>query len=337
MESWLADRYLAAPFWVPGAIMQPLLNWYLETATRVQLLLHRTAEDLPSTEEIAALSDELMDAHYDQPRELFEHFLGRIMKYSMGLWESGARTLEESQQQMMDDVCTKAQLQEGQHVLDIGCGFGAFAAHVLQHYPQARVTGLSLSKVQCDYMREMQNTPGHVLHTDRFRLIEGDFNTVQLNERFDRVVSIGVFEHVSNLARGLEAVRGLMTEEALCFLHYIVYRRPMHRIPPRPPESNFIHRYIFPGGRVWFDEELYKHDQDLKISDYWFLNGVNYRRTLEAWLVNFHANLPALRKTGKVEERVLKVWDLYLRICVAVFSSGGGRWYGNGQYLLRPA
>ena len=315
--------------------MQWALNLYIDSWNKLGLLLHRERKPYAYAEEIAVQSTELMETHYDQPQELFDNFLGGIMKYSMGLWDTGAASLEESQVHMLDDLCEKAELEDGQALLDIGCGFGSFVEHALRKYPNATVFGLSLSKVQCDYMRAMQNTPGHTLHTDRFRLVEGDFNTVRIHRQFDRIVSIGVFEHVSNLGRALQSVRSMLMREGQCFLHYIVFRSPLDRLPYRPPECNFFHRYLFPGGRIWFDQELYNYQDGLRIDRYWYINGSNYRHTLQAWLTNLLRNWDRIQATGKFDAKHLKVWEFYLRVCIGVFSSGRGEYYGNGQYLLK--
>ncbi|MBI3993401.1 MAG: class I SAM-dependent methyltransferase, partial [Candidatus Lambdaproteobacteria bacterium] len=124
MESWLVDKYINLPLPVPGSVLQGLLNLYIDAFNRIGAVLYDQQRSYPPVEEIAACSRELMDTHYDQPRELFENFLGGAMKYSMGLWERGARTLEESQTQMLADVCDKARIEDGQAILDIGCGFG---------------------------------------------------------------------------------------------------------------------------------------------------------------------------------------------------------------------
>ena len=335
MESWLVDKYINSPLPVPGTLLQGVLNLYIDAFNRVGALWHDQQVTYPPAEELAAHSRELMETHYDQPRELFEGLLGGVMKYSMGLWECGARTLEESQREMLADVCEKARIEDGQVILDIGCGFGSFVEYALQRFPHSKVYGLSLSKVQCDYMRQKQSTPGHPLHTERFCLIEGDFNTVRLEPQFDRIVSIGMFEHVTNLTLALKSIRALIAPEGLSLLHYIVYGDPIAHVPPRAPERNFIQRYIFPGGRVWYWRDLYLYQQDMRVEQFWFLNGSNYRRTLEAWLANLLHNRERLCATGRLDKRTLRIWELYLRVCISIFHAGRGEFFGNGQYLLR--
>ena len=334
-ETRLIEGYLSGRIRAPGSVVHLLLNAYLRAYYRLEPHIGRTSAIPEQTEEIAAHSRELMATHYDMPLAMFTNFLGRTMKYSMGLWQPGVHTLDDAQEAMLDDVCAKADVRDGQRVLDIGCGFGSFAAHVLRRFPRARVYGLTLSQTQADYMRARQAEPGHSLNSDRFYLVQDDFNNVAFEQPFDRVVSLGVFEHISNFGRALEKIRSFMNSDGHLFLHYIVHR-PRPGASDAPRQDNFVDRYVFPGGRVWAYSELAKHSQHFGIEREWYLNGNHYRRTLEAWLANFLSSLPAIRRDGGLSSRQLRLWELYLRACAVTFAVQGGNVFGNGQYLLRP-
>jgi cyclopropane-fatty-acyl-phospholipid synthase len=336
METWIADAFLNSRFQPPGRLLQILLDLYLEAYQVYDRLTGvQSTTNPPPSEEIAEFSAELMAAHYDLPLTLFEGFLGPAMKYSMGLWETGAQTLEEAQEAMMADVVRKAGIQDGALVLDIGCGFGSLAAVILKAFPHARVCGLTLSRTQADYIRARQAAPGHPFHSDRFSLVEEDFTRVRLDRRFDRVVSLGVFEHVSNVGKALDKIRTFIRPDGVCLLHYIAYRatREGHDLPR---QDAFISRYIFPGGRIWSDGEIFKHQERFRVDAHWYLNGSNYQRTIQAWLDNFHRNRAGILQGGGIDIRRLKLWEFYLRACIAVFKLGHGTCYGNGQYRLLP-
>ena len=335
LEAWLIESYLSGRLSAPGPVLQLLLNAYLHAYHRLEPYVGRTSFVPEETEEIAARSHELMAAHYNMPLTMFANFLGRSMKYSMALWEGGARDLDEAQEAMLADVCAKADLRDGQRIIDIGCGFGSFAEHVLRCFPNTRVYGLTLSQTQADYMRACQAERGHPLSSDRFYLIQDDFNNVTFEQPFDRIVSLGVFEHISNMERALEKIRSFTSGDGRLFLHYIVYRpRPGELDAPR--QDRFIDRYVFPGGRIWAYSELAKHSSQFRIERDWYANGNEYRRTLQAWLANYLASLPAIRRESGLSRRQLRLWEFYLRGCVATFAVQGGNAFGNGQYLLRP-
>ncbi len=336
MEIWLVDKYLSSRLTLPRPLVQALLNTYLGCYYYFDRVLQRGVSWAPQeSAEIAPYSKELMATHYDMPLALFANFLGASMKYSMGLWEQGAGNLEQAQDAMMDDLCRKLGMADGQQVLDIGCGFGSFAAYVLTRFPNTKVYGLTLSRTQADYMRARQGEAGHPLNTDRFFLIEDDFNNVSFDQQLDRVVSIGVFEHISNLSRALKKIRSFISPEGLMLLHYIVFR-PVTEHASHSRPSPFIARYVFPGGRIWSERELFKHQVHFRIEDNWIFNGSNYRRTIEAWLANLLRNLDRIRAERSLEDRVLKIWEFYLRACISTFRVYKGNYYGNSQYLLKP-
>jgi cyclopropane-fatty-acyl-phospholipid synthase len=332
--TFLVEGLLRARDWVPGWLIQAGLRLYLEVDHHVESM-RGVLSTVPALEtaEIAEFSRELMRVHYDMPEPLFVHMLGPTMKYSMALWDRGARTLEEAQSDMLADACDKAGVQDGDTVLDLGCGFGSLAAYVLEKFPRAKVTGLTLSRTQAGYIRERQAQAGHVLNTPRFELVEGDFNEVDFSARFDRVLSLGVFEHISNLTAALAKVRRFLRPEGTLFLHYIVY------LPARAGETavrqnSFIQRHIFPGGRVYAFNELDRHPEDCGLRASWYLPGTNYKRTLDCWLGNFLQHRAAIAREAGLDKRTMRLWELYLRASEANFAAAGGWAFGNGQYLL---
>ncbi len=334
---YLAERFIAGRLPLPDSVLQGILNLYLGFYYHLDRLVGRKNSFIPpETEEIAVRSSELMESHYNLPLQMFTHFLGPSMKYSMGLWETGAQNLEQAQEAMMADLCAKAGMENGHTVLDIGCGFGSLAEHLLRLYPDCEVHGLTLSRTQADYIRDRQAAEGHPLSSGRFKLIHGDFNDTEFNRLFDRIFSIGVFEHISNLDKALEKIRAFITDEGRCLLHYITFSpRPGEDESPR--QDPFMDRHIFPGGRVWSHTEMSKHQSHFRIEREWFLSGENYRRTMRAWLDNFRHNQEIIHEETGLDERKLKLWELYLRSCVAVFHLGGGGYFGNSQFLLRAA
>jgi cyclopropane-fatty-acyl-phospholipid synthase len=335
LEEVIIDRYLEGRLPLPGTVVQAALNAYLKLYHRVEFLIGRQSFVPERTEEMTARARELMDTHYNMPLPMFTRVLGESMKYSMALWEHGARTLEQAQEAMLDDVFAKAEVRDGQRILDIGCGFGSLAAQALRRFPNARVYGLTLSQTQVDYMRARQAEPGHPLNTDRFYLIQGDFADAHFDQPFDRIVSLGFFEHITNIPRALHKIRSLLRDDGLCFLHYIVFR-PLSWDTDAPRQDAFIDRYIFPGGRIWAHTEVGKHQAHLRLERDWYLSGFNYRDTVGAWLANFQRHFATIARESGLTPRQLRLWELYLRGCIAVFNTRGGKLYGNGQYLLRP-
>ena len=337
VQNWIIDRYLDRKLPLPGALLQGLLNLGVEAYFRLAPAMDVLPDQWSGGQgPLAERTEDLMRIHYDKPAVLFENLLGPSMKYSMGLWEGGAPHLEAAQEAMLSDLCEKARIEDGDTILDIGCGFGSFAAHALRRFPASKVVGITLSNVQYQYITEKQGEPGHPLHDDRFRVIKSDFAACEFDTPFDRVISIGVFEHVSNLRRALEKVASFLKPGGTALLHFIVYRRIIESVANVYREG-FFARYIFPGGRFWPINELPRYQEHLRVEKAWYISGGNYRRTLEAWRENLRRNLDAILAHPDLDERFVRIWDFYLRFCIAIFRSGGGTFVGNGQYLLRHA
>ncbi len=334
---WLIDNYITGRVPLPGPIVEALLKVSIEGFYRFT----ETYPDLPEewrggSGPIAEQSRELMQVHYDKPLVLFENFLGPSMKYTMALWEQGARTLEEAQTAMMNDLCRKSGIQDGDTVLDIACGFGSLSGHVLSRFPKCQVVALNLSQTQVNYIAAKQSDPGHPLHTGRFCIIQEDFSKFSYDRKFDRIFVIGLFEHIRNLRLALEKIAGLLKPEGTVLLHYITYNRIIRPMADASQDL-FFNKHIFPGGRFWYFKELPRYQEHLKLVNSWFMNGMNYKRTLIEWRRNFWRNIERVRGHPGMTEQFVRTWDLYLRFCIAAFGGMGGRNVGNGQYLLRHA
>ncbi|MEM8806213.1 MAG: class I SAM-dependent methyltransferase [Cyanobacteria bacterium P01_G01_bin.38] len=290
---------------------------------------------LKETDPIAEGAQHLMKVQYDLPQEMFdimlEHSKRLYPKYSMGLWEKGATNLAQAQIDMLDDMIDKTGIQDGDDILDIGCGWGAAVNHILTRFPNSTCTGLSLSHEQCEWIRhyKMQD-PNSSLSTDRFTLHEGDFNDAGFDKKFDKIISMGVFCHVGNLTKAFEKLATFLKDDGKVFIHIITVRTPNH------VSSVFTHRYIFPHGRYWNHDAVPTHNRHLKTIKRWYLNGSNYSRTFANWLRNFDENQDICKTLdyGMDYAKFRRMWRFYLMWLGTSFASSNGDYNGNGQYLL---
>ncbi len=191
-------------FEVPDSAVKGMLDAVLPVLYQhMSFLLVPYEWVLNESEELAERSHDLMQIQYDLPEELFDLMLGEsdliYPKYTMALWEKGASNILEAQQDMLDDVIEKLDIKDGDNILDLGCGFGSACNYILSRFPNAKVTGLNLSHTQCEYMRKKMNDSDSQLSSDRFTLIEQDFNEVVFETEFENVVEIGLLEHIGNL------------------------------------------------------------------------------------------------------------------------------------------
>ncbi len=185
---------------------------------------------LQESGQLAESSHELMKVQYDLPEELFDLMLREseliYPKYTMALWEKGASDILEAQKHMLDDVIEKLDIKDGDNILDLGCGFGASCNYILTKFPNVKVTGLNLSHIQCEYMRKKMQDPDSQLSSDRFTLIEQDFNEAVFETKFDKVMAIGMLEHIGNLTNALEKIASFLQDNGRVFIHIISVRLP---------------------------------------------------------------------------------------------------------------
>ena len=266
---------------------------------------------------------EVARVHYDLNPELFERMLGRTMAYSCGYWVQ-ARTLDEAQRDKLDLVCRKLGLAHGMSLLDIGCGWGSLMRHAAEHYG-AKVTGLTISREQARWAEHhLRGLPAVVELTD-YRL----FNA-QGQRRFDRVASVGMFEHVGhrNHEAFFSAVHRSLASEGLALLHTIGKNRT------GTETDAWIDRHIFPNGTLPSAGELALSAERQFVIEDWHNFGADYDRTLMAWHERFEQAWPDLsRGTLRHDERFARLWRYYLLSCAGTFRARSNQLW---QLVLSP-
>jgi cyclopropane-fatty-acyl-phospholipid synthase len=289
---------------------------------------------LKESDNLAEGSRELMRIQYDLPQKMLNLMLGEgeliYPKYSMGLWEKGATNLEQAQRQMIDEVIEKLEIKDGDYILDFGCGWGCVPNYILSKFPNVRFAGVNLSHEQCEYMRQKMQDPKSYLSSGRFTLYEEDLNKAKFAEKFDKILSIGVFCHVGNLTKAFQKLASFLKDNGKVFIHIITVRTPNN------VSSAFTHKYIFPYGRYWNYDAVPSRNKDLKTIQRWYLNGYNYSKTFTNWLKNFDDNQEIVKNLdyGMDYEKFRRMWRFYLLWFARNFASCDGKYNGNGQYLM---
>lgn len=242
--------------------------------------------------------------HYDLGNDLFQHMLDETMCYSCGYWKQ-AHTLHGAQIAKLDLIARKLRLAPGMHVLDIGCGWGSFSEYAARHYG-CTVTGITISKAQAEFARtRCEGLPVEILLED-YRELSG---------RFDRVVSIGMFEHVGqkNYATYFSKIKTLLADKGLFLLHTIGTNTSHIGADP------WLNKYIFPNGVLPSIAQLIKPTEPLFVMEDWQNFGPDYDKTLMAWHERFEAEWPVLKE--KYNERTYRMFRYYLLICAATFRA----------------
>lgn len=247
---------------------------------------------------------EIGERHYDVGNDLYERMLDKRLVYTCGYWYN-AQTLDEAQEAKLDLVCKKIGLQAGMKVLDIGCGWGSFAQFAAEKYG-AHVTGITVSKEQITLgQKRTQGLPVELRLQD-YRDVTGTF---------DRVVSLGMFEHVGykNYATYMDVVRRVLVDDGLFLLHTIGRNWAAYSNDP------WIDRYIFPNSMLPSIEQLGRAIGKRFVMEDWHNFGTDYDKTLQTWYANFERGWQEIQ--GTYSERFHRMWRFYLLSSAATFRS----------------
>ncbi len=275
---------------------------------------------------------EVGEKHYDIGNDLFERMLDRRMTYTCGYWKGLARipeNLDRAQEAKLDLVCRKIGLKAGDHVLDIGCGWGSFMIYAAEKYG-ARCTGVSVSKEQVELGRKRAgNLP------IEFKLVDYRELQVPATGPYDHVISLGMFEHVGpkNYRDYMAAAHRVMKEEGLFLLHTIGKNAPDAKKEP------FMNKYIFPNAIMPTVAQIGKSVEGLFVMEDWHNFGFDYNTTLAAWRHNFNTHWSQLAEARNSEggprysERFYRMWNYYLLICMGAIAA---RRLNLWQIVLSP-
>ncbi len=247
---------------------------------------------------------EVAYTHYDLGNSLFTVMLDKYMIYSCGYWKE-ARTLEEAQQAKLELICQKLQLKPGLRLLDIGCGWGGLAKYAAEKYG-VTVVGVTISQQQYDYAKEFCKDLPVTIYLKDYR---------DVHEKFDRVVSVGMFEHVghANYSTFMKIAHRALTDDGLFLLHTIGSNETS------PMANEWILKYIFPNGMLPSIAQIAKTCEKLFVMEDWHNFGAYYDNTLMAWHENFAKQWDSLQT--KYDERFYRMWTYYLLSCAGSFRA----------------
>ncbi len=302
---------------------------------RTRLRLQQFTDEL-SSGPIAIATDDANRQHYELPAEFFETVLGPHLKYSSCLWPEGVTDLAEAEEEMLALCVDRAGIMDGMEVLDLGCGWGSMALWIAAKFPRARVVAVSNSRTQAEFIRRRCTERG----IDRVEVLTADMNEFSSARRFDRIVSVEMFEHMQNWDRLFSRVSNWLEPAGRFFLHVFCNRRYAYRFVDSG-SSDWMARHFFSGGIMPSEDFPRRFGRHLEVIDQWRVDGLHYSRTLEAWLRAMDANrqrlIPLFRDTyGDQAERWFARWRMFFMACSELFGYRHGmEWYVS-HTLLKP-
>ena len=286
----------------------------------------RTLGDAP----LAPLPEKANEQHYELPPAFFAAVLGRHAKYSSGWWPDGVTTLDAAEQAALDATCERARLADGQQVLELGCGWGSLTLAMAARYPASRIVAVSNSHAQRGHIEAAARERGLGNVTVR----TADVNVFDTGgERFDRIVSVEMFEHLRNWPEAFRRVAAWLAPGGLFFQHVFAHRGAPYAFDVRDA-SDWMSRHFFSGGMMPSDDLALRCQDDLRVVRRWRWDGTHYARTSEAWLAKMDAAKGELRALfvatyGADEaDRWWVRWRLFFLSVAELFAHDGGRcWY----------
>ena len=283
---------------------------------------------------IALHTQEANEQHYELPPRFFELVLGSHLKYSCCHFPEGVTELEHAEASMLDLTCERAQLQDGQQILELGCGWGSLSLWMAKHYPNSSILAVSNSRPQ----REFIESRAQELGLTNLSVQTCDMNDFTTEQHFDRVVSVEMFEHMRNWQSLLERISSWLKPEGKLFIHIFSHRRYAYAFSSEG-DSNWMGRYFFTGGIMPSNDLLLYFQKDLLLEQHWVLSGVHYQRTADAWLQMMDSQkgeiLQTFRETyGKDADVWFQRWRMFFLATSEVWGFRGGNEWLISHYLF---
>ena len=289
-----------------------------------------------ATRPIAEHAEAANEQHYELPAAFFERVLGPQLKYSSCLYGPGVETLAAAEEHALSETAAHAALGDGQTILELGCGWGSLSLWMARALPNAQITSVSNSASQGAFIRARAKAAG----LSNLTVVTADMNDFDTQARFDRIVSVEMFEHMANWRALLTKARDWLNPDGRAFIHVFTHATTPYRFDVED-EADWIAHHFFSGG-VMPSHGLMRQFPDLfEVEADWRWSGRHYQRTALDWLDNFDRNDAAIRDVladvyGEAAPLWRRRWRLFFLATAGLFGHRGGDEWGVSHYRLKP-
>jgi cyclopropane-fatty-acyl-phospholipid synthase len=286
---------------------------------------------------IAISVDAANAQHYEVPAEFFEQVLGPQLKYSCCHWSPETADLAAAEESMLALTASRARIEDGMRILDLGCGWGSFSLWAAARFPNASILAVSNSRPQRELILRRAAERG--LHN--IRVQTADVNDFDPAERFDRVVSIEMMEHVRNHPALFERIARWLAPDGMAFAHVFCHRARAYTYEVTGP-GDWMAEHFFTGGMMPSEALFGRYQEHLSLCEQWRVSGAHYQKTCNAWLANLDCQrervMPILRDVyGRDATRWFHRWRLFFMACAELFAyRGGSEWLVSHYRWERP-
>ena len=331
---------------VPDSVIRSGIRRLLENklaeirADDIEVASHTTNDFVRMMNEspVALVPELANEQHYEVPAAFYDQVLGRHRKYSCGYWPEGVDTLDASELAALEETVTRAGIEDGMQVLDLGCGWGSVSLYIAERFPNASILSVSNSNSQREYImskaaeRELSN----------IEVLTCDMNDFATERRFDRVVSVEMFEHMRNYGILFDRIHDWLLPNGQFFLHIFTHRSTPYDYIDKGP-GDWMSRHFFSGGIMPSADLPLRFARKLAIDAQWTWNGNHYARTCRAWLKQMDRNkgavMPILEDTygaGNAGRWFMR-WRMFFMACEELFRYDGGTEWFVSHYRFRRA
>jgi cyclopropane-fatty-acyl-phospholipid synthase len=286
---------------------------------------------------IAINTADANEQHYELPCAFFEHVLGKHLKYSACYYRNAGETLDQAEANMLALTVERARIADGDRILELGCGWGSLSLWMAEHFPRSQITVVSNSRTQKRFIDERAAARG----LENLEVVTSDMNHLSFPEgtRFDRVVSVEMFEHMRNYEQLLRRIAGWLRPQGTLFVHIFTHREYAYPFEVRD-ETDWMAKYFFTGGIMPSDDLLLYFQNDLRLLEHWQVDGRHYQQTSEHWLENMDRHRaeiePILAATYGADQ--VRKWWVYWRVffmsCAELWGYARGREWLVSHYLF---
>ena len=296
---------------------------------------HQQWIDLLTESPVAIVPEKANEQHYEVPPKFFELVLGANLKYSSGYWSKEVFSLDESELEMLKITCERAGLVDGQDILELGCGWGSLTCFMAQKFPNSKITAVSNSKDQRNFIQQKNDK----LKLQNIKVFTADMNDFSTDEKFDRVISIEMFEHMRNYDELLKRIDGWLKQNGKLFVHIFSHKEVAYPFEDKG-DGDWMAREFFSGGQMPSHRLLMSFPDRMKIEKDWRVSGTHYEKTSLAWLRKMDTNkieVLELFKTTYGEKDAsewFQRWRIFFMSCEVLFGFNKGSEWGVSHYLF---
>jgi cyclopropane-fatty-acyl-phospholipid synthase len=287
-----------------------------------------------SSAPLAVLTDKANEQHYEVPAAFFGTVLGTHRKYSSCLWSEGVHTLAQAEAAALQVTCQRAGLVDGQQLLELGCGWGSLTLWIAERFRASTITALSNSNSQREYIQAQAAQRG----LTNVNVLTCDINEFDITQRFDRIVSVEMFEHLRNWPRAFERVARWLKPQGRFFMHVFAHRGAPYEFVERDA-SDWMSKHFFSGGMMPSDDLALHFQDDLRLLNQWRWDGTHYERTAHAWLANMDDKRDVLWPLfesiyGEDASVWWMRWRLFFMSVAELFGYDDGQQWWVSHYLF---